>query len=216
MFWFILFYVFFLLIGKRLCFFFFFLNDTAPPEIYPLPLHAALPIARGHLARVVQVLRVDQVVAAQLLLRLDVGSVGGGELAVPDANRRRGLGRLQRFTADVFPALLDALREGVVIGHAFLHIGFRRLLPPLLVLVDQAQVSHGSSQNVICRFRTRLDEFRLNPTWPTGCGSRSEWPRSDPWPRSGSSRRAALWFRRRDRRWWRFCRCGREIGRAHV
>src|SRR3989440_12730494 len=24
--------------------FFFFLNDTAPPEIYPLPLHAALPI----------------------------------------------------------------------------------------------------------------------------------------------------------------------------
>src|ERR1022692_3923782 len=25
-------------------FFFFFFNDTAPPEIYPLPLHAALPI----------------------------------------------------------------------------------------------------------------------------------------------------------------------------
>src|SRR2546422_11576821 len=27
-------------------FFFFFLNDTAPPEIYPLPLHDALPILR--------------------------------------------------------------------------------------------------------------------------------------------------------------------------
>src|SRR3989449_4459863 len=26
--------------------FFFFLNDTAPPEIYPLPLHDALPISR--------------------------------------------------------------------------------------------------------------------------------------------------------------------------
>src|SRR5258708_2337220 len=25
-------------------FFFFFLNNTAPPEIYPLPLHAAFPI----------------------------------------------------------------------------------------------------------------------------------------------------------------------------
>src|SRR5258708_2441488 len=25
-------------------FFFFFLNDTAPPEIYPFPLHDALPI----------------------------------------------------------------------------------------------------------------------------------------------------------------------------
>src|SRR2546423_9098157 len=28
-----------------LFFFFFFLNDTPPPEIYPLPLHAALPIS---------------------------------------------------------------------------------------------------------------------------------------------------------------------------
>src|SRR2546429_5983874 len=27
-------------------FFFFFLNDRAPPEIYPLPLHDALPISR--------------------------------------------------------------------------------------------------------------------------------------------------------------------------
>src|SRR5258708_19113495 len=27
------------------CFFFFFFNDTAPTEIYPLPLHAALPIS---------------------------------------------------------------------------------------------------------------------------------------------------------------------------
>src|SRR2546422_3303785 len=26
------------------CSFFFFFNDTATPEIYPLPLHAALPI----------------------------------------------------------------------------------------------------------------------------------------------------------------------------
>src|SRR2546430_17162789 len=26
---------------------FFFFNDTAPTEIYPLPLHAALPIWRG-------------------------------------------------------------------------------------------------------------------------------------------------------------------------
>src|SRR5256886_6820419 len=27
------------------CFFFFFFNDTAPPDIYPLPLHDALPIS---------------------------------------------------------------------------------------------------------------------------------------------------------------------------
>src|SRR5256885_16435891 len=30
-------------------FFFFFLNDTAPPEISPLPLHAAFPIWPAHL-----------------------------------------------------------------------------------------------------------------------------------------------------------------------
>src|SRR5256885_4294013 len=28
-------------------FYFFFLNDPAPPEIYPLPLHDALPICAG-------------------------------------------------------------------------------------------------------------------------------------------------------------------------
>src|SRR2546422_4948011 len=31
------------------CFFFFFFNDTAPTEIYPLPLHDALPILSGEL-----------------------------------------------------------------------------------------------------------------------------------------------------------------------
>src|SRR2546422_9999993 len=32
--------------GYTVLFYFFFFNDTAPPEIYPLPLHAALPIPR--------------------------------------------------------------------------------------------------------------------------------------------------------------------------
>src|SRR5256885_7953376 len=31
-------------------FFFFFFNDTAPTEIYPLPLHAALPICQDAVA----------------------------------------------------------------------------------------------------------------------------------------------------------------------
>src|SRR2546430_14590785 len=38
-------YFFFLyLTSSSLVFFFFFFNDTAPPEISPLPLHAPLPI----------------------------------------------------------------------------------------------------------------------------------------------------------------------------
>src|SRR2546429_339130 len=32
-------------------FFFFFFNDPAPPEISPLPLHAALPISKSRAAR---------------------------------------------------------------------------------------------------------------------------------------------------------------------
>src|SRR3989475_11623854 len=35
----------FLLLTPSITHFFFFFNDTAPPEIYPLPLHAALPIS---------------------------------------------------------------------------------------------------------------------------------------------------------------------------
>src|SRR2546430_5108418 len=39
--------IFFLIIHKELGYFllFFFFNDTAPPEIYPFPLHDALPIS---------------------------------------------------------------------------------------------------------------------------------------------------------------------------
>src|SRR5256885_14592158 len=45
------FYSFFLFytILSFLLFFFFFFNDTAPPEIYPLPLHDALPISHVEL-----------------------------------------------------------------------------------------------------------------------------------------------------------------------
>src|SRR2546421_404789 len=38
-------FFFFSLLRAPVSFFFFFLNDTAPPEIYPLPLHDALPIS---------------------------------------------------------------------------------------------------------------------------------------------------------------------------
>src|SRR2546430_16555514 len=36
---------------KHRSFFFFFLNDTAPPEIYPLPLPDALPISPARATR---------------------------------------------------------------------------------------------------------------------------------------------------------------------
>src|SRR2546430_169406 len=42
---------FFLLTLCNLIFFFFFFNNPAPPEIYPLPLHAPLPIPRRRRSR---------------------------------------------------------------------------------------------------------------------------------------------------------------------
>src|SRR5256885_7429249 len=41
---FINYFFFFLTVSLHSLFFFFFFNDPAPPEIYPLPLHDALPI----------------------------------------------------------------------------------------------------------------------------------------------------------------------------
>ena len=63
--------------------------------------------ASGDLDGFVQVLRVDQVVTSELFLGLGKRAVGGGDFALPDANRRGGLRRLQRVAADVLAALLD-------------------------------------------------------------------------------------------------------------
>ena len=53
---------------------------------------------------VVQIPGLDQVVAAQLLLRLGERSVGGGQLAVPRPHGRRRLHRLKRVAAQVVAA----------------------------------------------------------------------------------------------------------------
>src|SRR2546430_1915568 len=42
---------FFFITNQQIFFFFFFFNDPAPPEIYPLPLHAPLPIPRRRRSR---------------------------------------------------------------------------------------------------------------------------------------------------------------------
>src|SRR5262249_643785 len=97
---------------------------------------------RGDLDGVVQVARLDQVVAAELLFRLRERPVGGRRLPVAHAHRRRGRRRLERVAAQIVTALLDALGEGVVLAHHLLHLGLGRAFPELLVAVDQAQVFH--------------------------------------------------------------------------
>src|SRR5512144_2179356 len=97
----------------------------------------------GHLNGVVQVPRVDHVKPAQLLLRFGERSVGGGELAVADPDRRGGLHGLQRFSGQIVAALLDVFGEGEVGPHERVGLALRHGAHLLLVVVDQAQVPHG-------------------------------------------------------------------------
>jgi hypothetical protein len=60
---------------------------------------------RGRLDRVVQVSRLDQVEARELLLRLDEGAIRDRELAIPDSNGRRRLDGLKGLRGDHEPAL---------------------------------------------------------------------------------------------------------------
>src|SRR5262245_55528415 len=75
--------------------------------------------ARRHLHRVVEVLRLDQEEAAELLLRLGVGAVEHGGRAVPHADRR-GLARAPERVREDQPA---ALLEDADIGQCLLAEG---------------------------------------------------------------------------------------------
>src|SRR5262249_45056798 len=92
--------------------------------------------------RLVQVLGLDEVEAAELLLRLGEGAVGRERLAAADAHRRGRARRLKRAAVLVVAALADPLREGAVpLEAAGLLVG-GPAVPALLVLVDQHGVFH--------------------------------------------------------------------------
>src|SRR5215467_12168336 len=91
----------------------------------------------GDVERVVQVARLDQVVAAQRLFGLDEGAVGHDVAA----DGRRGAGRLEGVAGDELAALLaHLLREAVMRLHDLLEHVWCRGGVALLVLIDQDQV----------------------------------------------------------------------------
>src|SRR5512140_869863 len=108
----------------------------------------ATPAGAGNagrdLDRVVQVLRLHQVVATQLLPGLREGTVRRRDLPIPHPDRGRAARGLQRVATDVVAALLDAFRVVVVLAAHGFPLRRRRLLPCTLVAIDQAQVPHGS------------------------------------------------------------------------
>src|SRR6266496_5179228 len=94
--------------------------------------------------RLVQVLRVDDVVAAELLARLREGAVGRQGFAVADPDGRRGRDRLEGVAGQVFPALLDARGEGAVLLVDGALVLLVEGLPVHLTVVNQKHVSHRS------------------------------------------------------------------------
>src|SRR5258706_6367490 len=81
-------------------------------------LDRAVPRGRdagGDRGRLVEVLRLDQVEAAELLLRLRERAVGREELRFADAHRARRRRRLERLSGPVVAARPDTLGERVVL-----------------------------------------------------------------------------------------------------
>src|SRR5271166_767333 len=90
----------------------------------------------------VEIGRLDQVIAAELLLDLGIGAVQHRFLAVLRPNDGRRVARLQPFAADPGARFLHRLGGGAVGGEARLCLLFRRRLHGLLVLVDHQQIAH--------------------------------------------------------------------------
>src|SRR5256884_3657878 len=126
--------VFFLYIASSHHFlFFFFLNDTAPPEISPLPLHAALPICadivvatpgrlldhmeRGH----VDFSRLEVLVLDEADRMLDMGFAPDVRRILSALPEKR---QTMLFSATVSPEV-DALARRALDGHASVEIGRR-------------------------------------------------------------------------------------------
>src|SRR6266536_2842865 len=96
---------------------------------------------RGELDRLVDVLALDEVEAAQVLLRLRERAVGGKGLAVVDADGRRARKLAQIGAA----ARLRPLAERHVLVHLLFPLLLAELLPAIAGAVDQERVLHVSS-----------------------------------------------------------------------
>ena len=88
-----------------------YISQTGRTSIEPI---SAAGIFAAYVQRLVDVLALEDVVAAELLLRLRERPVGDERLAVADADGRRGGGRLEPVGGHELAAVADLLRERAV------------------------------------------------------------------------------------------------------
>src|SRR5207253_4352895 len=107
--------------------------------------------ARRDADRLVEVLRLDQVVAADALRRLGERSVGHHPLPLPQAHRGRGRDRLERVAGPVVPALRDRVGELPVLRVDPLPLAIGEAGELRGVRVDQQHVLHEQPPSSMCR-----------------------------------------------------------------
>src|SRR5256885_13374693 len=77
-------FCFILLLNISIISFFFFLNDPAPPEIYPLPLHDALPICNNKVCYI-------EIPSAGVTQTLPTVSIAATDASAAEANKDPGV-----------------------------------------------------------------------------------------------------------------------------
>src|SRR5271166_2850420 len=109
---------------------------------------------RGNRNRLVEIFRLNQVVAAELLLGFREWPVRHYRLAVAHANRGGRRGLLERIAALVLPALREVLREDHIFLEHLALLGGVHLFSVRFAVVDQKQVFHCMLS--LLRFRFHL------------------------------------------------------------
>src|SRR5215471_4956001 len=100
---------------------------------------------RGQLDGLVEVFRLDQDEAAELLLGLREGPIGRRYAAVPQPERRGGLHGFEGVGGDEVTVLFEDVVVVERLADERVELALRERVQVLLVIVDQAQVLHGAT-----------------------------------------------------------------------
>src|SRR5262249_20655024 len=113
--------------------------------------------------RIIQVLGLDHVVAAQLLLGLRKRTIRDELLAISHPYRGRLRYRMQLVPANIVPALGDRLREISVFLVDLALFRFAEFAPLALLVINQQQILHfdrASLPSPVSRTRSPLSTIR--------------------------------------------------------
>src|SRR5215469_5637426 len=97
---------------------------------------------RGNGNRLIEVLRIDQVVAAELFLGFGKRAVGDERFAVADAHRGRSFSPLERVSSAILPGCLKILGELHVFAEDGLVFGRRNFAGLSLASINEQDVFH--------------------------------------------------------------------------